>query len=329
MTNNYNNNNNNNNNMNWQAAATQGLSMLGGFIGANNQHRRQKDLMGIQHQNQMNLNRQGHRLQMDMWKNTSYPAQLKMMKEAGLSPGLMYGGGPGASGTTGSQGGGSAVGGNAQAFKTMDLSNMLIASEIAKKNAETKNIETDTKKTGGVDTEEAEQRIANMKESKDYIRLQSDYQKILNANKQDEIDAFLKNIGQETSNLKQQFDLTDEQWGDLLKEQMGKALTAVENSNLLKSKVELTDAQEQEIWEKLEIAYNKLELEGLSVDASLKQADASMIKATVEEAMRPMELEVDKKKIMVNSMTNIITSIISGISSSASSFVGNYTKNNM
>ena len=36
MTNNYNNNNNNNNNMNWQAAATQGLSMLGGFIGANN-----------------------------------------------------------------------------------------------------------------------------------------------------------------------------------------------------------------------------------------------------------------------------------------------------
>ena len=101
------------------------LGMLGGFIGAGNQHRRQRELMSLQHQNQMALNRQGHQLQFDMWKKTSYPAQLAMMKEAGLSPGLMYGGGPGQGGTTGSQTGGSAAGGSAAAFQAMDLSNMM------------------------------------------------------------------------------------------------------------------------------------------------------------------------------------------------------------
>jgi hypothetical protein len=208
----------------------------------------------------------------------------------------------------------------------MDLSASLMGAEIAKKMEEAKDIKSQREKRDDVDTREAEQRIANMKESKDYIRLQSDYQKILNANKQEEIDAFLKNIGQETGNLKQQFDLTDEQWGDLLKEQMGKALTAVENSNLLKSKVKLTDAQEQEVWEKLDIAYNRLELEGLSVDAVLKKADADMIRAKVIEAMEPMKLDVEKKRIMIDSMTRIVTTIIGGVSSAASSYIGGATE---
>jgi hypothetical protein len=209
----------------------------------------------------------------------------------------------------------------------MDMANLaLLKAQTDNINTDTELKEANTEKTKGVDTKEAEQRIANMKESKDYIKMQKEYQEIVNANKQDEIDAFLKNIGQKTENLKQQFDLTDEQWGDLLKMQMGKALTAVENSNLLKSKVKLTDAQEQEIWEKLDIAYNKLELEGLSVDAVLKKADADMIRAKVIEAMEPMKLEVEKKRIMIDSMTRIVTTIIGGVSSAASSYIGGSTE---
>tara|TARA_Y100000588_G_scaffold147771_1_gene161664 strand:- start:865 stop:1773 length:909 start_codon:yes stop_codon:yes gene_type:complete len=110
----------------WVPGAVGGLlSMLTGAIGAQSQHRRQRELMNLQHMNQMALNRQGHQLQFDMWKKTSYPAQLAMMKKAGLSPGLMYGGGPGQGGTTGSQTGGSASGGQASPFQAMDLSNMM------------------------------------------------------------------------------------------------------------------------------------------------------------------------------------------------------------
>ncbi len=317
--------------MSLTAGQTVGIGMLQGasnMFGAGKQHKRNKEMMGISHQNQQQLNRQGHQLQMDMWNKTNYGAQVAQMEKAGLNPALMYGMGGGGGTTAGSQGGGNASsGGNAVQMHPMDMANLaLLKAQTDNINTDTELKEANTEKIGGVDTKEAEQRIANMKESKDYIKMQKEYQEIVNANKQDEIDAFLKNIGQKTENLKQQFDLTDEQWGDLLKMQMGKALTAVENSNLLKSKVKLTDAQEQEVWEKLDIAYNRLELEGLSIDAVLKKADADMIRAKVIEAMEPMKLEVEKKRIMIDSMTRIVTTIIGGVSSAASSYIGASTE---
>ena len=54
-------------------------------------HQRQKKLMGIQLDNQRNLNKQGQELAMKTWRETNYPAQMKMLKEAGLNPGLLYG----------------------------------------------------------------------------------------------------------------------------------------------------------------------------------------------------------------------------------------------
>jgi hypothetical protein len=138
------------------------LGMIGGAIGAGSQHRRQRELMHLQHSNQMALNRQGHNLQYDLWKRTSYPAQLKMMKEAGLNPSLMYGGGPGSGGSTGSQTGGSAVGGSATAFQPMDLSNMMMMDaqkKLLEKQAEKVGAEKDDI-TG--ETPEAKARIAKL-----------------------------------------------------------------------------------------------------------------------------------------------------------------------
>lgn len=297
------------------------IGMLGGMLGARSQNRNQRRLMDVQYQNQRMLNQHGHDLQMDMWNKTNYGAQVKHMKDAGLNPALMYGS-AGQGGTTGSQGGGSATGGNAAQVRMMDMQNMLIGAELRLKNSQAKENEAKANKIAGVDTEEAKQRIENLKESKTYVGLQSEYQKIENANRQDVIDTDLRKIGQDTANLKQQFDLTDEQFEDLVKEQMGKAMESVNNSKLIKEKVRLTKAQEQEVWEKLDIAYNQLDLQGLMTQASLSQADASMIRAKVEEVMRPMELKFEEKKVMVNSMTNIITSIISGISGGAQAFIG-------
>ena len=131
-------------------AALIGLGAQGiGMIGEGARYRRnmagQEHLMNIQQQNQMGLNQQGHQLQMDMWNKTNYPAQIEMMRKAGLNPALMYGQ-AGASGQTGSQGGGSAAGG---AVPAVNMNDMLIGSQIAKLRAEKDNIDADTKKKGG------------------------------------------------------------------------------------------------------------------------------------------------------------------------------------
>ena len=59
------------------------LGMIGQNERARKQHNRQKELMGIQFQNQGKLNQQGSDLQYDMWKKTNAPAQVGILKEAG------------------------------------------------------------------------------------------------------------------------------------------------------------------------------------------------------------------------------------------------------
>jgi hypothetical protein len=142
------------------------MGMIGGIGQANRQYHRQKKLMGLQDQYQRGLNQQGHDLQMDMWNKTNYKAQLEHMRAAGLNPALMYGS-AGASGTTGSQGGGSAAGGQAVGEKVMDLQNMLLGAQLEKLAAEKDNIDKDTdlkdatkKKISGVDTDAVKQSIA-------------------------------------------------------------------------------------------------------------------------------------------------------------------------
>jgi len=117
----------------------------------------QRQLMDLQQQNQMELNKQGQQIQLDTWMKTSYPAQMKMMKEAGLNPALMYGMGGGGGTTTGGQGGGSAASGSAPAPQQMDMKAIIEAMKLGveiantkadtlKKQAETPNIEADTAK---------------------------------------------------------------------------------------------------------------------------------------------------------------------------------------
>jgi len=152
----------NTNQMDWtQTAIGLGTGLIG-MIGQNRRERRamenQETLMGIQSRNQMKLNQHGADLQYDMWKKTNYPAQVEMLKEAGLNPGLIYGS-AGAGGTTGSQGGGSAQGGNAPSPQPMDIQSALNVAmskaqiELAKSQAN-KN-EAEAEAIGGYKAEES------------------------------------------------------------------------------------------------------------------------------------------------------------------------------
>jgi len=146
------------------------MSLLGTALGGmidNQRNRRayeqEKNLMGIQQQNQYALNRQGHDLQMDMWNKTNYGAQVKHMKDAGLNPALMYKG-AGAGGTTGSQTGGGAGGGSAPMPKQMNIGNMLIGAQIKDLLAGAKKKEEEAKKISGPDTGLTEQQTSESKQ---------------------------------------------------------------------------------------------------------------------------------------------------------------------
>lgn len=155
--------------MSW---GSQALGMIGGFMGADSQHRRQRDLMGLQNRYQQGLNQQGHDLQYAMWNKTNYGAQVKHMLEAGLNPALMYGS-AGQGGTTGSQGGGSAAGGSAAAYNVMDLSNAKLEAEIdaIKEGVEYSKWQRGDK--GQAEIEEINARIRNLNEEEKRIIAQA------------------------------------------------------------------------------------------------------------------------------------------------------------
>lgn len=120
-------------------AGMSGIGMIVQGERARKQHERQIQLMGIQNQNQRNLNKQGQELQLDTWNKTNAAAQRKHYEDAGLNVGMMYGGSGAGGATTGSQGGGSAASG--QAAAPMDIGNAMQAGLMA---AQIDNIKADT-----------------------------------------------------------------------------------------------------------------------------------------------------------------------------------------
>lgn len=144
------------------------------------QHNRQKELMDVQFKNQQRLNQQGHDLQMKMWRETNYPAQMDMLREAGLNPALLYGQGGAGGSTTGSQGGGSAASGSAQA--PMDIGSILQAGML-KAQIDNLNADTELKKSGATKTETETtsilQGIENQKAQESLTKAQSRLQTIL------------------------------------------------------------------------------------------------------------------------------------------------------
>jgi len=134
--------------------------------GNTRQNRQQRDMMGLQYGNQRKLNKQGHRLQMDMWNKTNYGAQIDHMKEAGLNPALMYGS-AGQGGQTGSQGGGSAGSGGAPKAPVMDMSNMLMGKQAELIDAQKRKTDAETVAIEGYKKGESEGKTEDYGASKD------------------------------------------------------------------------------------------------------------------------------------------------------------------
>lgn len=289
----------------WLGLGAQVLSTGGGLFGQKKQYKNQKKLMGIQYQNQRNLNQQGSDLQYDMWNKTNYPAQLEMMKKAGLNPGLMYGLGGGSGTTTGSQSGGSASSGNAGGFNPMDVGALMMGkqmelmdSQISQNEAEALNKKQDTL------LKEVETGIASIKEMTSY----------------DSIVAELQNVQRETEKLKQDFDLDRDRYNALVENATVQVLESYSRIAVNDSKIGLNEQQKANLEQTILQAWKQIDIN--QQDANTKRYDSitkqdavkvqrysTLIKeyeVKVKEQLGKLNLDQRQREMVVNGLLGLM-----------------------
>jgi len=130
-----------------QGLVNTGLGMALGNYNDRRQLKQQRKLQNLQLEGSRTMMNYQAQKQLEMWKATSFKAQMEQLKEAGLNPGLVYAKG-GTPGTTGSQGGGSASMGSSQMRREpryMELGqSLMIGKQMEILEAQRKNIEADT-----------------------------------------------------------------------------------------------------------------------------------------------------------------------------------------
>ncbi len=234
-----------------------GIGIIGGAINAATQNsrerrsmRNQRELMDIQYKNQEGLNRQGQALQLDTWKKTNYPAQMKMMREAGLNPGLMYGQ-AGAGGTTGGQGGGAAGSGSAPAPQQLDIKGGVSAAiaasqiELAKSQSEKNKAETSSIRGEQGTTGAAQQSLMGSQKNVQDVQ----YDKVI---EEVNIIAIDRNIAQRTREEK-------------IKQITNEAIYSQIKIEAEKANIKLTEQQENALWHKIRQEWVKAGLQGLGM----------------------------------------------------------------
>lgn len=118
-----------------------GMGMLDEAIMGNsrrrNQIEQQKKLTDINVAGQKELMSLAQEQQLQMWKDTSYAAQMEQLANAGLNPALIYGGaGAGVTGTVGGGGIGTGEAANEAQQKTADMQAQAMGLQMAKTSAE-------------------------------------------------------------------------------------------------------------------------------------------------------------------------------------------------
>jgi hypothetical protein len=248
---------------------------------AQGQHRRQRALMGYQQNLQQGLNQQGHDLNYDMWKKTNYPAQIEMMKEAGLNPSMIYGKG-GAGGQTGGQGGGAAAGGSAAMpmMGNMGGVDAMTASQIQVNKASAYKMEVEANKLKGVDTELVEtnvlsltQGIENQKAVQELTKVQTAIAevtlKIQEASSNDQMESLYQAAQKAKEDVRSIWlrnNLDSATLDDKIKQVNSEMIGAGLKNILTRSQVNLTDAKITEVAASIDQKWEALIQSGDRVD---------------------------------------------------------------
>lgn len=164
-----------------QQAASGGMGILFQRQNDRRQLKQQQKLQDQQIAGQKELTDYSYGKQLQMWKDTSYQAQMEQLKAAGLNPGLIYGMGGAGGQTTGSPGqtgvtGGQAPGGGREIQDAigMGMQIQMNKAQIALLEAQASKTKAEETKLTGVDTQEVTQRISLMAQQEDNARWQTE-----------------------------------------------------------------------------------------------------------------------------------------------------------
>lgn len=288
----------------WAALATQtGQQALGGIMGLmmgnyerKKQLEQQQKLQQLQITGQKEMTDYQRQSQLQMWKDTNYPAQVQMLKEAGLNPGLLYGM-SGGGGTTAASTPGNVTGGQASGVMTNPAQIAATTAQLGLMRAQKENIEADTAnkqaqttKTTGIDTQEAQTRIqsliqgiSNQKAQERLTQIEGNIRQIdeliKSTTKDDQIDQIqwltLKSI-EELTQAQQDTFIKRATANDIVDEIKARAIGAVWQNALMQSNIAANYAEIQKWateliqgWEKLDQGQQQIKIN--DYEAKLKE----------------------------------------------------------
>lgn len=263
-------------------ALSAGMGLLLGGYNDRRQIEMQQKLTDMQLTANAKMAGLNHDLQLKLWNETSYPAQLAKMKEAGLNPALMYGG-TGSGGTTGAASGSGVSGSQAmRQSEILDLNAQIMQMQLMKSEqkvnesiARKNNIEADY--TAGAKTEETNTNIrsviantTNTEEKTKLIKLEQTGQEI-----QNKIQNELKQSGMITEKLIQEVNAVKENYKQtllqnniteritetIIKQYDGNLNNTVLEGLLTQQKINLTKKQTWAMNQEIQQGWKKLSIE--------------------------------------------------------------------
>lgn len=285
-----------------------GLGLLGGLFGGGGSKKDQERLMekaweyekegmGMQYQYGQAAAEAAQRRNMEMWDQTNFEAQRQHMENAGLSVGLMYGGGGQGAVSQGGQatqpsGPTSNPVAMALQYQQIEQQNAAIKSQTMLNQAEATKALAEAKKTGGVDTKKTEyeikwQEIENrIQESREQITASNVTE--ANANAKKAMEEF-KQAMLDTDYL----DKTQQQRIQTITDQ----LSLIQKQGLKEEAIiDLTNAQASKIRKEIDILWYDAITKRTSADALKKQADATVEKIAKEYELGKGHLSLEEQK---------------------------------
>lgn len=302
-----------------------GLGLLGGLFGGGSSSKDQEKLMekaweyekegmGMQYQYGQMAANEAQRRNLEMWNSTNFEQQRKHMEDAGLSVGLMYGGGGQGATSQGGQatqpsGPTSNPVGMALQYKQIEQQNEAIKSQTILNQAEAAKALAEAKKTSGVDTKKTEieikwQEIENkIQESREQIASSNIIEAQANAKKA------IEEFNQAMLNT-EYLDETQQQRIQTVTEQ----LALLQKQGLKEEAViDLTNAQATKVRKEIDILWYDAITKRTSAEALKKQADAAVDKIAKEYELGKGHLSLEEQKNLrewiyngIDQITNIV-----------------------
>lgn len=298
-----------------------GIGLAGSILGRKQQNEDQREMMELQAKlnQQQALYNQG--LAKDMWNYTSFPNQVRKMKETGLSPALMYGMG-GQGGSSSGAGQASGVGlSDAKGMQTgtaiqgmgLELANLASQIELNKSQAEKNKAEAE--KTAGVDTQVQQATMdnlitqtANEKVKKGLIYADTRFKDALEEVTRAKVDE----VGWNVKNLMKSLELTDRniQATDLdneLKERTMEANVKQANETLKNtmadtlvkySQGKLNEAEAKAITEKVKQGWSDIAIEMATKEQGWQQLEQNAEKIMNDLKLGEKGLDIQQQNVI-------------------------------